>query len=130
MNSHYDIAAAEAAMRHDIAMAAEHGEQLVAEGVTDASFLRAQRYFDEARIQFVLACLAAENAGVDRNELLSAAGFSIGSVWGSVLRTGIGARERAIINGWVQQALALSIGMPAAQKTVESTFKPMEGSRA
>ena len=121
----YDLVAAEALMRRDIALAQEQTDVLAAGGQVDVNFLKAQRAFDEARLQFALAAMKAENAGYGRNEVLAAAGFSLGSTWGSMLRSCVGARERAIFNGWVHQALASNIGDKPAEKTMMSVFQPM-----
>jgi hypothetical protein len=130
MNGHFDLSAAEATMRANVASAAAESQAMVDAGKADPQFLAAQREFDEARIQFTLACMRAENAGVGRNEILSAAGFTLGTLWGSVLRGCVGARERAMVNGWVQMAMRQIIGQAPADKTIEAVFSPMPGSRA
>lgn len=119
----YDLDAAEAQMRADIAQAKAEGMQLVQEG-GDADFLRAQRLFDEARIQFTLSLLRCENAGIDRNRLLAGGAHSIGSMWASLLLGAVGERERGLVNGWVQQSLMQHLGESAGAETISSMFKP------
>ena len=119
----HDIEAAERQMRADIAAASAEGMRLVSEEGGDAQFIRAQRQFDEARVQFVLACLRAENAGIGRNELMSG-GFT--TLWApsgaNLLLACVGERERAIVNGWTQQALQHTVGQAKAAKTLMSVF--------
>lgn len=129
-HSHFDITAAEATLRANIAHATAEGQKLVDAGQAPASFIAAQREFDEARLQFVLAGLRLENSGADRNEIFSAAGQALGQMWGNTLSASLGARERAIINGWIQVALQAAIGKDAATKTIENVIKPMESGRA
>jgi hypothetical protein len=129
-HQHFDITAAEATLRANIAHATAEGKKLVDAGQAPASFIAAQREFDEARLQFVLAGLRLENAGADRNEVFSAAGQALGQMWGNILSASLGARERATINGWIQIALSQMIGKDAATKTVMSAIKPMESGRA
>lgn len=120
----FDIEAAEKHMRDDASLAAAEGNRIIASGEGDADFLRAQRQFDEARIQFVLACMRAENAGIGRNELLAAGGHAIGLIWGSLLMGCVGVREREIVNGWLQRSLGQMISPGAATKTLMSVFEP------
>lgn len=121
----YDLAAAEQQMRAQSAQAVIEGDKLIASGNADREFVHAQRRFDEARIQFTLAIMGAENAGVDRNVYLGAAGFALGQQWGAVLLGCVGARERSVTNGWLQQGLAAMIGDQQATKTIETVIKPM-----
>lgn len=125
---HYDLEKAESDIRANIAMA--EGQKMVDTGQADATFIRAQREFDEARIQFVLAGMRLENAGIGRNEMLSAAGQAIGQIWGNALGAALGARERAIVNGWIQIALGTAIGKDAATKTIENVVKPLASGQA
>lgn len=130
MPIHFDIAAAESKMRADTAQATIEGQKLIDDGKADPALLRAQREFDEARIQFVLAGMRCDNAGVDRKDQLAAAGFTIGTIWVNALGATISAHERAVLNGWLSQALAQGIGTQEAQKTVKSVFAPMEAGHA
>ncbi len=129
-HQHYDLADAETKMRASIATALEEADHLIKKGDIDGAFVKAMRYFDEARIQFSLGGMKATNEGVDRNEMLAAAGYTLGSIMGSVLLMTVGARERDIIKGWMQQALAQNIGAQAAAKTMNTILKPMAGGRA
>lgn len=113
-------------MRADIAEVTAHGKRLIENGEGDAQFIAAQREFDEARLQFLLAAMRAENAGIGRNELLSGAGYTLGQVWASMLQSCVGVRERSVLNGWIHQALAQTIGAEATKKTLESVFKSEE----
>ena len=130
MPDHFDLAAAEASMRADTAAAAAHGQRMAELGEADGEFLACQREFDEARIQFLLACLRAENAGIDRNLILSSAGHAVGSIWGGALHGAIGARERAVLNGWVRLSLHGALRDGAADKTIETVLRPMESGSA
>lgn len=127
---HYDLTAIEAQLREQAAEANEVGKQMVDLGEASATLLQAQREFDEARIQFVLAGMRCENAGLDRKDQLAGAGFAIGQVWGNVLSGCVGAHDRAVVNGWLQQALASTIGIAATAKTIDTVLKPMEAGHA
>lgn len=129
-HQHYDIAAAEAEIRLNIRQAQAEGQKMVDAGQADATFIAAQREFDEARIQFVLAGMRLENMGIDRNEMLSAAGQAIGQTWANALSAALGARERGIVNGWIQIALQTAIGKDAATKTIENVVRPMQSGEA
>lgn len=120
-----DLEAAEKQMRADIALATSEGMRLIQEEGADADFIRSQRQFDEARIQFTLACMKCDNLGIGRNELLSGAGHALGTMWGNLLMACVGERERAVANGWVQNGLQGSIGQQIAAKSVMSVF-PVE----
>lgn len=122
MTANYNLAAAEATMRANIALAMVERRAMAADHPEEIAFLNAQSEFDEARIQFTLAGMRAENAGLGRNETLSAAGYAIGSMWASGLQFAVGARERAVLNGWLQQALVAYMGQQAATKTVDSVL--------
>jgi len=126
---HWDIPSIEAKMRADLATIKAMGDQAVKDG-SDPQFIAAQREFDEARLQYALACMKAENRGIGRNELLSGAGYTLGTIWASMLSSCVGARERAVFNGWVQHGLMQGIGVSAAKKTMESVFKPQEAGHA
>lgn len=127
---HYDLAAAEATMRADVEKTVEAGRRLVQNGTVDPNMLTAQQQFDEPRIQFVLSGMKCENAGIGRKDMLSAAGFAIGSIWAGALSATTSAEERAVLNGWLQQALAQAIGVQPAAKTIESVISPMESGQA
>lgn len=129
-HAHYDLEAAEADIRANVASAKIEGQKMVDSGQADATFIAAQREFDEARIQFVLAGLRLENMGIDRNETLSAAGQAIGQIWANALAAAVGARERSIVNGWLQIALQTAIGKDAATKTIENVVKPLASGQA
>lgn len=130
---HWNIEEAEAKMRADIIAARAHGEAMVVEGTAEPGFLAAQREFDEARIQFILAGMRCDNAGLDRNEYLAAAASTIGLMWGSTILSCIGNRERAVVNGWTQKALAETISPPPAGEpghAIVSFMAPMEAGTA
>lgn len=127
---HFDIAAVEATIRASIAEATAAGQLMVDRGEVDPGLFASQSMFDEARVQFTIAMMKCENAGLDRNEMLSAAGFALGSMWSNALLSTIGSRERAVINGWLQQALANAIGDQDAFKTLDAVLRPVQGSRA
>lgn len=129
-HAHFDLASAETRMRADIAEATAQGEAAVAAGALDAQLFRAGLQFDEARLQFTLACMRAENEGTDRNNVIAAAGFALGSAWASMLAGCVGSRERALMNGWVSNALAAQIGPGAASKTIESVIEPIVSGNA
>lgn len=130
MSEHYDLDAAEKYMRANVATANEERSELVRMGQADSQFIAAQRCFDEARVQTVLGMLRAANMGLDRNAILAAAGYATGSTWASVLEGCIGARERGLVNGWVQNALTQAIGEQAAGKTMRSVIEPMVAGHA
>lgn len=127
---HFDLAAAEATMRANIAQTVIGRHAMAEKNPADATFLAAQAEFDEARVQFALACMRSENAGLGRNETLSAAGYAIGSMWVNGLQGALGARERSIVNGWVQQAMIGAFGLETTEKTINSVFKPLEAGNA
>lgn len=119
----YDLQAVEERMRKDIALAGAAGIEMIQGNQTEAEFLRAQRMFDEARIQFLLACMRAENEGIDRNMILSAAGHAIGSIWTSALSGCVGERERAVVNGWARKSFAQVLGLDPNDKVLMSVFQ-------
>ncbi len=127
---HYDLTAAEADIRASIEAAKAEGQKMVDVGQADRTFIQAQREFDEARIQFVLAGMRSENAGISREEMLSAAGQTIGQMWANALQAALGARERAVLNGWVQIALQGAIGAQAAGKTINTVIEPLQSGNA
>lgn len=129
-HAHFDLAAAEQQIRATIAASAEASDQLVAEGKVDPELAAAQKEFDESRLQFTLALLRAENAGIDRNKMLASAGFALGQIWSSTLMGTVGTSERGVLNGWVYQALAQSLGAEPAMKTMEAVLRPMEAGNA
>lgn len=130
MPVHYDIEAAEREIRANIAKtqaervaAANNGKLPMTEAV-------ALNEFDEARVQFVLAGMRCENAGIDRNDMLACAGYAVGSAWANALHAALGARERHLVNTSVERALVDNIGETAAAKTINSVLRPMEAGNA
>lgn len=127
---HWNLEQAEAQMRADLVAITEAGEKMIADGKMEREFFMAQREFDEARLQYAIACMRAENKGIGRNETLSGAGYTLGTIWASMLQSCVGARERAVLNGWIQQALITAIGPGPAKKTIETVLRPMEAGHA
>lgn len=117
----FDIEAAEKQMRRDFTAAQAAGIEMVQNGA-DPEFLRAQRMFDEARIQFVLACMKCDNGGIDRNATLSSAGHAVGAIWSGLLMACVGERERSMVNGWVRQSFATALHLDPNDKTLMSIF--------
>lgn len=118
----YDLKVAEDQMRRDAALAGAAGIEMVKADQAEADFLRAQRMFDEARIQFLLACMRAENEGIDRNVFLSAAGHTIGAIWTSALSGCVGIRERSVVNGWARKSFASALGLSPNDRLLISVF--------
>jgi hypothetical protein len=122
----FDLRAIEQQIRASLEAADVQRSDAVRAGALDLPFAMAMKQFDEARVQFLLAGLTLENDGVQREVALSAAGQAIGSMWGNALQYALGARERAVLNGWVTTALSDNIKPEAAAKAVDAAIKPIE----
>lgn len=126
---HFDITAAEAEMRKQVAATKVDGARLAAEQPEAAAFISAQRYFDEARLQFALAMMKASNHGVDRNILLSAAAVGVANIYIGLQESCVGPRERNIVEQWLQQTVA-QVVQGQAQASHISKFSAEEGGNA
>jgi hypothetical protein len=130
---HYDLPALEAQMRHQVAEAEAEIEVMIGKSNISpemVSALRAQRMFDEARIQFNLAMMQITNDGGRRVLVLAAAGHTLGQLWADLLKSTTGAGERGIINASVRQPMDDAIGPDAATKTFAVVLQPMQGGTA
>lgn len=107
---HFDLTEAEAQMRAQLAESVKASDAMIADGTGDANFIRAQRYYDEARVQFALAYLRSQNEGVDRNEMLAGASLALGTAFATLLGSCVGNRERDMVAHWFDRALSLTIG--------------------
>jgi len=127
---HYDLAQAEAAMRKGIEETVRAGDEAIAEGRAEAAFIAAQRKFDESRIQFVLAGMAAVNDGISRDEMFTAGGMALGLMMGGLMNVCIGNRERNQVDHAFRQAFADCVAQNAASKQTEVKMDPMPAGRA
>lgn len=118
----YDLTGAEREIRASLEATNKARSDMVIAGTLDLALANALKEFDEARVQFTLAGMRLDNEGVDRHNNLAAAGFSLGSAWGNALHFALGARERMILNSWVQQGLISQIGPDAAAKTIAAVI--------
>lgn len=128
--NHWDIAAAETKMRADLEEAVRQGDRMIAAGEGDASFIHTIRHLDEARLQFVLGAMKAENEGHEHKEILAAAGYTIGTLWGTMNAMCVGAVQRQLLRDSIQTAFAQSIGAEPAAKAVHTVLKPMMAGHA
>lgn len=132
-HAHYDLTAAEASMRSQTQDASSQVEAMARKSDINPQILvamRAQREFDEARIQFNLSMMRIANAGGRRILVLAAAGHTIGQLWADLLQSTTGASERAIINASVKQPMDDTIGADASDKTFKLIVQPMQGGNA
>lgn len=95
-----DIEKYEREIRASVAEADAIADQAVAKGDAEAAFVKAQQGFNEARIQFALAMARLLNDGIDRQDILAAAGLALGLVFASI---GTSVKDREEANAFVQQ---------------------------
>lgn len=132
-HAHFDLPTIEAAMRSQTDDARAQVEAMAQKSDISPEMLiamRAQREFDEARIQFNLAMMRIVNGGGRRMLVLAAAGHTLGQLWADLLASTTSASERAIVNTSVKQPMDDAIGENAAGKTLAAVLQPMAGSRA
>ncbi len=132
-HQHYDLGAAESTMRTQTEDASAQVEAMARKSDISPEILiamRAQREFDEARIQFNLAMMRIVNNGGRRVLVLAAAGSAIGQLWADLLKSTTSASERAIINTSVKQPMDDGIGEAAASKTINAVLQPMQSGQA
>lgn len=104
MPVHYDIAAAEAAFREQLREIRADGDKHLADGTARASFVAAQREFDEARLAFFISGLRALNAGLPPEDISAAAGVAIGLMLGSTISSTASVEEAVAVSQWVEKA--------------------------
>jgi len=130
---HYDVEAFEKQCRDLIAAQFKRGDEAVAAGEADANFIEAQKQFADARVSFAVACLKAQNLGVEREVVMFAAGASLGMMHGSLMSSISNLLLVQEVNGWVVRA---SEDVLSRTQSGEGTgigivsASPMEGGRA
>lgn len=132
-HAHYDLSAIEATMRSQTEDARSQVEAMARKSDISPEMLiamRAQREFDEVRIQFNLAMMRIVNGGGRRILVLAAAGHTLGQLWADLLASTTSASERAIVNTSVRQPMVDAIGEQAAGKTLAAVLGPMKSGNA
>lgn len=132
-HAHFDLQAIEATMRSQTEDARSQVEAMARKSGISPEMLiamRAQREFDEARIQFNLAMMRIVNGGGRRILVLAAAGHTLGQLWADLLASTTSASERAIVNTSVRQPMVDAIGEQAAGKTLAAVLGPMKSGNA
>lgn len=125
---HYDLDQVESTMRAQCDEARATVERMAQQSDLSPEMLiamRAQREFDEARIQFNLAMMKITNQGGRRVLVLAAAGATLGQIWADLLKSATSASERAVINTSVAQPMNDTLGEQAAGKTLSAIMMPM-----
>ncbi len=127
-HAHYDLPAVEQQMRSHLAEQ-ETAARAMLSGDADAlAFMEASGYFNESRIQFTLGGMRSVNEGVGRDDMLVAAGRSLGIMLANLMEVCIGQRERAQVQNALNQAFA---EVAAAQKAADGVrIDPMPAGRA
>jgi len=128
---HFDLTAAEKAMRESLAHQGDAMKRMVEEGKAEHGFVRAQECFHDARLQFTLGGMRAENEGCSRDEQISAAGAAIGLVYASMVSSCATPDEVNLLNGWMSKSFqeTMSATQTGGYHTV-NTFKAEEGGHA
>lgn len=83
-NAHFDLVQMEAQIRAMLASVGEQAQEAIKRGDADPMFISVQRHFDEARVQFGLAPMRAENEGADRMMVAEAAGIVLALMYSSL----------------------------------------------
>lgn len=135
--AHYDLAAAEAQARADMKAQGEIGDAAVKRGQAEPGFIRAQREFDEARLQFFLAPLRASNAACSPEDVLAGAGVALGLMYASIVSSvsdhgGDAEATLQYVDAWAQKTLhdALDARVANRSNITKVTVKPEEGGHA
>lgn len=130
---HYDVEAFEQQCRALIEAQFKQADEAVAAGDAEGDFIEAQKQFVDARVAFTLACLKAQNLGIEREVVLFAAGASLGMMHGSLLGSISNPLVVAAVNDWIYRA---SDDVQSRQQSGEGTgvdtvaASPMEGGHA
>ena len=106
MHHHYDLAAAEAAIRHTLANAAKRAKESVGPDPEDRQLVDAQTDLHEAMLQTCLWDMRRQNNGVEDDIAAQALGYTLGSI---ILSVAISSGDAPATMTVIMQAIAKSI---------------------
>ena len=103
MHHHYDLAAAEAAIRHTLANAAKRAKESVGPDPEDRQLVDAQTDLHEAMLQTCLWDMRRQNNGVEDDIAAQALGYTLGSI---ILSVAISSGDAPATMTVIMQAIA------------------------
>ena len=106
MHRHYDVAAAEAAIRQTLANAAKHAEESVGPDPENRQLVDAQTDLHEAMLQTCLWDMRRQNNGIDDDIAAQALGYTLGSI---IFSVAISSGDAGGTMTGIMQAIAKSI---------------------
>ena len=106
MHHHYDLAAAEAAIRHTLANAAKRAKESVGPDPEDRQLVDAQTDLHEAMLQTCLWDMRRQNNGVEDDIAAQALGYTLGSI---IFSVAISSGDAPATMTVIMQAIAKSI---------------------
>lgn len=133
MHRHYDIAAAEAAIRQTLANAAKHAKESAGPDPEDRQLVDAQTDLHEAMLQMCLWDMRRQNNGIDDDIAAQALGYTLGSI---IFSVAISSGDAPATMSGIMQAIAKSImdkrqgGEVEGATSASVHIRPVQGGRA
>lgn len=133
MHRHYDLAAAEVAIRQTLGNAAKHAKENVGPDPEDRQLVDAQTDLHEAMLQTCLWDIRRQNNGVDDDIAAKALGYTLGSI---IFSVAISSGDAPATMTGIMQAIAKSIMDKRQGDNIEGAtsasvhIRPVHGGRA
>ena len=106
MHSHYDLAAAEAAIRQTLANAAKHAKESAGPDPENRQLVDAQTDLHEAMLQTCLWDMRRQNNGIGDDIAAQALGYTLGSI---IFSVAVSSGDASATMTGIMQAIAKSI---------------------
>lgn len=133
MHHHFDLVAAEAAIRKTLAEAARHAMEHVGADREDRQLVDAQIDLHEAMLQMCLWDMRRQNNGIDDDIAAQALGYTLGSI---IFSVAVSSGDAPATMTGIMQAIAKSImdkhigGNVDGATSASVHIRPVQGGRA
>lgn len=133
MHRHYDIAAAEAAIRQTLANAAKHAKESAGPDPENRQLVDAQTDLHEAMLQMCLWDMRRQNNGIGDDIAAQALGYTLGSI---IFSVAVSSGDAPATMTGIMQAIAKSImdkrqgGEIEGATSASIHIRPVQGGRA
>ena len=133
MHHHFDLVAAEAAIRKTLAEAARHAMEHVGAGREDRQLVELQTDLHEAMLQTCMWDMRRQNNGADDDIAAQALGYTLGSI---IFSVAVSSGDAPATMTGIMQAIAKSImdkhigGNVDGATSASVHIRPVQGGRA
>lgn len=133
MHHHFDLVAAEAAIRKTLANAAKHAKESAGPDPENRQLVDAQTDLHEAMLQMCLWDMRRQNNGIDDDIAAQALGYTLGSI---IFSVAVSSGDAPATMTGIMQAIAKSImdkhigGNVDGATSASVHIRPVQGGRA